>query len=84
MTMHRDYFFNFICDQSSLLTSVVLHEYIICHWPYLEHPLEHHGLIIIVLLYHYHSDMLCTLASCHPKQDIIIMLHTSTNYNVYS
>ena len=49
----------------------------IYHWPCLAHPLEHHGLVILVLLYHDHSNMLCTVESCHPKQHIILLSQTT-------
>ena len=53
------------------------------HSPCLEHPLEHHGLVMFVLLYHDHWNMLCTMESGQSEQDTIFMSYTSTNYNVY-
>ena len=52
----------------------------ICHWPGQEHPFEHHGLVMLVLLYNDHCNMLCTIESCHPKQHKTLFSHTSTNY----
>ena len=52
----------------------------LCHWPCLEHQLEHHGLEMLVLLYHDHCNMLCTMESFCPKQHIILLSHSSTNY----
>ena len=54
------------------------------HWPCLKHQLEHHGLVIIVLVYHDLCHMLWIIESCNPKQHIILSSHTSKNYYVYS
>ena len=56
----------------------------ICHWPHFEHPLEHHGLVMLVQLYNDQRHMLCTMESGQTEQDIILMSYTSTNYNVYN
>ena len=39
---------------------------------------------MLVLLYHDHWNMLCTMNSGQSEQDIILMSYTSTNYNVYN
>ena len=46
----------------------------------LEHPLEHHGLVIIVLLYNDHCSMLCAMEFRHSKQDIILLSVFSIDY----
>ena len=45
----------------------------ICHWPLHEHPLEHNGLVILVLLYNDLVGMLSTMDLRHPKQDVIFL-----------
>ena len=52
--------------------------------PHLEHPLEHHGLVILLLFYHDHWRMLCAMESGQTEQNIILMSYTSTNYDVYN
>ena len=54
----------------------------ICYWPRLEHPLEHHDLVILVQLYHDTYHMLCAMESCHPKQHILLMPDVTTKYNI--
>ena len=46
----------------------------------MECPLEHHGLEVLVLLYHDNCNMLCTMESCHLKQCRILLSYTNTNY----
>ena len=49
----------------------------ICHWPLLEHPLEHHELVILLLPYNNLVGMLSAMELCHPKQDVIFLSHFS-------
>ena len=46
----------------------------------MERPFQHDGIVILVLLYNDLCNMLCTMDSCHPKQHIILLSHTSTSY----
>ena len=39
---------------------------------------------MLLLLYHDHWNMLCTMESCQTEEDIISMSYTSTNYDVYN
>ena len=55
-----------------------------CHWPRLEYPLEHNGLVMLVLLYPDLWNILCTMESGQTEQDIILMSWTSANNNAYN
>ena len=46
----------------------------------LENLLEHHGLVILVLLYNDLCGMLCEMESHHSKQDIILLSVYSIDY----
>ena len=82
MIIYRDHFLSIsYVTKIFLLTLIVLHneyKYMICHWPCLKHPFEHHGLVILGLLYPDVCNMLCTMEFCHPKQ--ILLSHTTLNY----
>ena len=60
------------------------HEYMIRHWPLFEHPLEHHRLVILVLLYNDLVDMLCAMELHYSKQDIILSSLFSIDSKLYN